>query len=115
MLAYTYTGVNFNQQFFNLLIALATSRWSRNPPMLKLPDTIRVSEAPGMLPLARVVLIRPVGGMAGVRPALGESVVVAGHIALNVIALPVRDVRLPAPKARQERCEGRPRGKKHDK
>jgi hypothetical protein len=83
--------------------------------MLKLPDTIRVSEAPGMLPLARVVLIHPDGGMAGVRPALGESIVVAGHIALDVIALPARDVRLPAPKARQERCEGQPRRKKHDK
>jgi len=51
-----------------------------------------------MLLLAHVVLVRPVGGMARVRPALGESIVVTGHIALDILALPVRYMRLPVPR-----------------
>ena len=48
-----------------------------------------------MLLLAHVVLICPVGGMARVRPALGESIVVTGHITLDILALPVRYMCLP--------------------
>ena len=67
---------------------------------------VRVAEAPDVLLLAHVVLIRPVGGVARVRPALGEPVVVAGYVALDIPALPVRYMRLPIPVARRARCQG---------
>jgi hypothetical protein len=66
-------------------------------PMLELPDMIRVSVASDVLILARVVLIRPVGRMPCVRPALFEAIIVAGHVALDVLALPVVLVRDPVP------------------
>lgn len=65
--------------------------------MLELPDMIRFSGAPDMLLLAHVVLVCPVAGVATVGPALGKSIVVTGHIALDVLALPVRYVCFPIP------------------
>lgn len=50
-----------------------------------------------MLLLAHVVLVCPVAGVATVGPALGKSIVVTGHIALDVLALPVRYVCFPIP------------------
>jgi len=82
----------------------ATADRSGNSPVFKLPDTVGLSGALDMLLLAHVVLVRIVGSVAGVRPALGESIVVAGHVALDIFALPVRLMCFPVPSAGQERC-----------